>query len=82
MRLMTVNSPPIRNDFRPRHHNHPADDQRHGKVPRHAKQRKGIHEIARGPKSTVGTRDGLRGFNVGDDQRTRSGQGSHNLSSE
>ena len=43
-----VLSSAVRHDLRPRDHHHPADDERHRQVPRHAQQRPGVHEAARG----------------------------------
>lgn len=73
--MFLLSSTFIRNDFRPRHHNNPTNDERDSEIPRHAKQRTGIHEIARSTKSTIRTCDGLRSLHVGDDQRSRPRQG-------
>ena len=43
-----VLSSAVRHDLRPRDHHHPADDERHRQVPRHAQQRPGVHEAPRG----------------------------------
>ena len=62
-------SPPLRHHLRTRDHHHPADDQRHGQVPRHAQQRQGVHEASRGAQGPFRTGHGLRRIYVGHDQR-------------
>lgn len=62
----------LRHNIRSRNYNHPTDDERYGKVPRHAEQRKRIHEIARGSKGPFGEGNGLCCFHLGHDERIRS----------
>ena len=87
-------SPPLRHHLRTRDHHHPADDQRHGQVPRHAQQRQGVHEASRGEKASIWSTelgsvpgaedivresDGLRGVDLGDDEGDRPGEGRETL---
>ena len=62
-------------DLRPRNDNNPANDFGHRQIPRHAEQRKRVHETSRSPQSPVWTCNGLRGVDLGHDQGTRPRQG-------
>lgn len=56
-------------DLRSRDHDNPADDVSHSQVPRHAEQRAGVHETTRGAQGSVRASHGLRGLDLGHDQR-------------
>lgn len=72
---VAINSSPLRHYFRSCHHNYPANDIRHRKVPRHVEQCAGIYEAAWSPQGIERTSYGLCGFHVGNDQRAGHGQG-------
>lgn len=76
---MIVLSPVVRHDLRSRDYDNPTDDVRHGQVSRHAEQREGVYEAARGAEGAQRTRDGLRGEHLGDDQGPRHRQGTQLL---
>lgn len=71
----TLSSLALRDDLRSRDHYHPADDVSHSQVPRHVEQRAGVYETTRGAQGPVRESHGLRGVDLGHDQRVGHRQG-------
>ena len=68
-KLFHPSSLAVRHHLRSRDYDHPADDFRHGQVPRHSQQRARVHEASRGAEGAVGEGHGLRRLHLVHDER-------------